>query len=198
MGRYLPVAALTAQSACGTPITETLEATLEAHMDNVLSVAFSPDGTLLASGSDDGLVGLWDTHTETLQATLGHESPVLSVAFSPDSDLLATGSTDGVARLWDPHVPEHKAALGHESPVESVAFDGSTYSLPEAKMAGFASGRLRPKLPQHPHRRHQNQSVKLGIFSRPGRAALTPTPIPHFPFLTTVMHSWTSPDYPRG
>ena len=64
--------------------------------------------------STDGLVGLWDTHTEILQATLGHESPVLSVAFSPDSDLLATGSADGVARLWDPHVLEHKATLGHE------------------------------------------------------------------------------------
>ena len=106
-------------------------------MDNVLSVAFSPDGTLLASGSDDGLVGLWDTHTETLQATLGHESPVLSVAFSPDSDLLATGSTDGVARLWDPHVPEHKAALGHESPVESVAFDGNIL------VTGSQDGRVR-------------------------------------------------------
>ena len=106
-------------------------------MDSVLSVAFSPDGSLLASGSADGLVGLWDTHTEILQATLGHESPVLSVAFSPDSDLLATGSTDGTARLWDPHVPEHKATLGHESPVESVAFDGSTL------VTGSQDGRVR-------------------------------------------------------
>ena len=82
-------------------------------------------------------VRLWDTHTEILQATLGHESPVLSVAFSPDSDLLATGSADGVAHLWDPHVPEHKATLGHASPVESVAFDGNTL------VTGSQDGRVR-------------------------------------------------------
>ena len=106
-------------------------------MDSVLNVAFSSDGLLLASASTDGLVGLWDTHTEILQATLGHESPVLSVAFSPDSDLLATGSADGTARLWDPHIPQHKATLGHESPVESVAFDGNML------VTGSQDGRVR-------------------------------------------------------
>ena len=106
--------------------TEKPVAKLEAHMDDVLDIAFSPDGTLLASASADGLAGLWNLTAETLDTTLGHESPVLSVAFSPDGDLLATGSEDGVARLWDPHVPEHIATLGHESPVTSVGFDGNT------------------------------------------------------------------------
>ena len=106
-------------------------------MASVLSVTFSLDGTLLASASDDGLVGLWDPHTETLQTTLGHESPVLSIAFSPDGDFLATGSTDGTARLWDPHMVQLKATLGHESPVESVAFDGSML------VSGSQDGRVR-------------------------------------------------------
>ena len=130
------------------PVTETLQATLEAHMDSVLSVAFSPDGTLLASASADGLVGLWNFHTQTLQATLGHESPVLSVAFSPDSNLLATGSADGVARLWDPHVPEHKVTLEHESPVLSVAFSPDSNLL----ATGSADGVARlwdPHVPEH-------------------------------------------------
>ena len=118
-------------------VTETLQATLEAHMASVLSVTFSPDGLLLASASADGLVGLWDPHTETLQTTLGHESPVESIAFSPDGDFLATGSTDGTARLWDPHMVQLKATLGHESPVESVAFDGSML------VTGSQDGRVR-------------------------------------------------------
>ena len=68
----------------------------------VLSLAFSPDGTLLASGSRDNTVGLWDARTGHLVRTLkGHSNDVNSVAFSPDSTLLASGSDDRTVRLWD-------------------------------------------------------------------------------------------------
>jgi WD40 repeat protein len=61
--------------------------------DWVLSVAFSPDGRLLASGSwDDGTIKLWDVATGSLVRTLsGHTGAVNSVAFSPDGRLLASG-----------------------------------------------------------------------------------------------------------
>jgi WD40 repeat protein len=69
---------------------------LRGHAGSVASVAFSPDGGLLATGSDDGTVILWDVTTrQPAGAPLeGHADPVTSVAFSPDGTLLATGSKD--------------------------------------------------------------------------------------------------------
>lgn len=67
-------------------------------------VAFSPDGTLLACGSGQANVALWDTKTWRLLHVLRPSSIILySLAFSPDSRLIATGSHDDDVRLWDTH-----------------------------------------------------------------------------------------------
>jgi WD40 repeat protein len=72
------------------------------HDDKVHSVAFSPDGHLLASGSGDRTVKIWDASTGTCIRTFeGHSGSVYAIAFSPDGRLLASGGDDNSLRLWD-------------------------------------------------------------------------------------------------
>ncbi|KAJ5730297.1 WD40 repeat-like protein [Penicillium malachiteum] len=76
---------------------------LEGHSEEVRSVAFSPDSRLLASGSMDGTICLWDPATGSHIQTLNDANDYFnSVVFSPDSRMLAAGSNDGTVRLWDP------------------------------------------------------------------------------------------------
>ncbi len=72
------------------------------HTAPVKSIAFSPNGKTLATGSEDNTIRLWDTQTYTLKATcIGHEKEVNLLAFSPDSKMLASTSQDMKMRLWD-------------------------------------------------------------------------------------------------
>jgi len=77
-------------------------ATLRGHERAVISVAFSPDGTRVVSGSFDNTIKLWDAASGEVVATLrGHEDAVFSVAFSPDGTRVASGSWDKTIKLWD-------------------------------------------------------------------------------------------------
>ncbi|KAJ6025071.1 hypothetical protein N7540_005868 [Penicillium herquei] len=98
--------------------------TLEGHSGWIRSMAFSPNGALLASGSSDQTIRLWDMATGTLQQTLeGHSGSVRSVAFSPNGALLASSSTDWTVRLWDIVTGTlQRTFKGHLGSIESMAF----------------------------------------------------------------------------
>ena len=103
------------------------------HTSGINSLAFKPNSYLLASGSYDKTIRIWDVedrdnlrHVRTLR---GHTDYVISVAWSPDGSTLASASDDGTVRLWNPNNGINFAVLrGHTDEVNCVAWspDGRT------------------------------------------------------------------------
>ncbi len=118
-----------------------IQATLEGHNGDVSSLVFHPDGTILASGSqDDPVVRLWDTRTGRELAQLrGHDDWIRSLAFSADGRLLASGSADRTARIWDMTTNRALVTLrGHTDLLGNVAFSPDGQRLASASRDGTA------------------------------------------------------------
>jgi RNA polymerase sigma factor (sigma-70 family) len=102
------------------------------HGGPVFTVAYSPDGKLLASGSgmDDCTLSVWEAATgREVHRLVGHTDRVFSLAFSPDGKTIASGSYDATVRFWDVATGrEIRRCEGHQDHIESVAFspDGKT------------------------------------------------------------------------
>ncbi|MGK7948288.1 MAG: hypothetical protein AB4368_05650 [Xenococcaceae cyanobacterium] len=99
---------------------------LKGHTARIWSVAFSPNSQMLASGSDDWRIRLWDLNQTEAEPKVikDHNFWVGSVAFSPDGQKLASGSYDKTIRLWDLNDLDQDPIVlrGHQQSVTSVAF----------------------------------------------------------------------------
>lgn len=113
---------------------------LKGHTDSVYSIAFSPNGNMLASISADETIRLWNPQTRELLRTI-NTSRGSGLAFSRDGSILASGGgKDEVVNLWNPNTGELiKAFKGHEGTVNSVAFspDGAVLA------SGTRDGKIR-------------------------------------------------------
>jgi WD40 repeat protein len=98
--------------------------TLRGHRDRVQSVAWSPDGSKLATASIDKTAKVWEMATgRELLTFRGHSDYVFGIAWSPDGSKLATASQDGTANVWEANTGHELLTLrGHQAPVNSIVW----------------------------------------------------------------------------
>ena len=145
------------------------------HAFTLRGLAISPDGKIIASGSNKGTIRLWEADTgRELRVITGHTSAVVAFAFSADGKTLASASWDKTARLWD--VASGKALrtfAGHEQGVHSVAFspDGKTLLTASgdktARLWEVATGTQLSALEGH------EDVVTSAVFSHDGKSIAT-------------------------
>ncbi|MBK8795378.1 MAG: hypothetical protein IPM07_02715 [Anaerolineales bacterium] len=111
------------------------------HRTWVFSVAFSPDGTTLASGSADCTVCLWDVASGALHTVLnGHSETVYKVAFNPDGSAVLSCSADGTIKFWDVQTGECLNTLRVDGPYARMNITGVTGITPAQRVALKALG----------------------------------------------------------
>ncbi|KAL5615180.1 uncharacterized protein BROUX77_001017 [Berkeleyomyces rouxiae] len=154
---------------------------LVGHHSYVHCLAFSPKGNIIASGSYDEAVCLWDVRAGRLMRSLpAHSDPVSGIDFSPDGTLVVSCSTDGLTRVWDATTGQCLRTLVHEDnpPVANVCFSPNgrfvlAFSLDHClRLWDYVAGK-----PKKTYQGHRNEKYALGgqfgTFSRHRHASTT-------------------------
>ena len=142
--------------------------TLEGHTKSIWKTALSPDRRILASGSYDTTIRLWDIFTgEPIFVLSGHKNGVGALAFSPDGSMLASGSRDETIRLWDTATGTERFTLtGHIGEVESVDFSPDNSTLGSGSWDGTVRlwdiSSLNKKMDTLPAKKRESHSTILG------------------------------------
>lgn len=128
--RRLPAVWLKRLNACWNRIDDALIYTLSGHAGAAHEAAFAPDGKIVASGSADTTIKLWDVITgQVLKSLCGHTDVVWAVAFAPTGKQVASAGQDALIKLWDCESGQEVMTLqGHKDWVWSLAYapDGTT------------------------------------------------------------------------
>lgn len=117
----------------------------DAHASDVYCVAFSPDGTLLVSTSDDQSIKIWDVASGAmLEEAPGHTREVGNIAFSPDGTRILSGTYDGTLRVWDIAGDDAHPAFVQERGVSTstVNLDVAEFSPDGMYFAGISGSTL--------------------------------------------------------
>jgi len=109
------------------------------HSDLIFSVAFSPDGKLILSGSGDNTMKLWDIATgREIRSFMGHTDSVLAVAFSPDGKLAVSGCRNNSVKLWNIETGnEIFNFIGHTKSIRAVAFSPNKNQIVSCSQDNF-------------------------------------------------------------
>lgn len=155
------------------------------HTEGVKNLAFSPDGSMLASTSNDLTIRLWNVDTRAHLSTLtGHKRPVEMLVYSPDGTILASSSQGSTIRLWNPETGKHLRSLAQfgltdtnqqfptltrqTSWIEALAFSPDASTLASGDHEGTVqlwnvdNGRLLSTLKEH------TEPIRALAFSRNG------------------------------
>jgi WD40 repeat protein len=145
------------------------EATLNGHHGAVEAVGFSPDGKIVATGSHDEAVKLWDGVRAGSWASLrGHTSMIRSIAYSPHGRTVASGSYDNTIRVWDVATGMERAQLNHNGAVRSLAFARAATLVPSliAIPVSMALTRCAGRAGARPAARFKGASARYRAASR--------------------------------